>query len=221
VRLNTRPFKKLPGCRQEMFATLDQPALRALPASAYTYAEWQKVRVHIDYHVEVERHYYSVPYQLAKKQLEARITAHTVECFHQSRRVASHVRSYHQGGHTTVREHMPKSHQQYGDWSPQRFIRWAEKSGPATAGIITTVLTARRHPQQGYRSCLGILRLGKSYGEQRLEAACGRALLLGTSSYKSIASILKHGLDAKPLPAQQELNIPADHDNIRGPAYYD
>ena len=219
-RLNTRPFKKLPGCRQEWFTSLDQPALRALPVTPYTYAEWKKVRVHIDYHIEVDRHYYSVPYQLVKKQLEARITEHTVECFHQSKRVASHVRSHGKGGHTTVREHMPKSHQQYSDWSPQRLVRWAEKSGPATARVITTVLAARAHPQQGYRSCLGILRLGKSYGEERLEAACRRALLLGSIRYKSIESILKHGLDNKPLPEQIELSLPEDHDNIRGPSYY-
>ena len=218
--MNTRPFRKLPGCRQDMFASLDQPALRALPANAYTYAEWKKVRVHIDHHVEVDRHYYSVPYQLVKQQLDARITDHTVECFHKSKRVSSYVRSFQKGGHTTVREHMPKAHQQYGDWSPGRFIQWAEKNGPSTAGVITRALSSRRHPQQSYRTCLGILRLGKSYGQKRLEAACGRALLLGTCRYKSIESILKHGLDSRPLPEQQELDIPEDHDNIRGPKYY-
>ena len=118
----------------------------------YTYAEWKKVRVHIDYHVEVDRHYYSVPYQLVKKQLDARVSEHTVECFYKSTRVASHVRSLCKGGHTTVREHMPKSHQQYGDWAPQRLLHWAEKSGPATARVITTVLTARAHPQQSIMS---------------------------------------------------------------------
>ncbi len=219
-RLNTRPFKKLPGCRQELFTSLDQPALKPLPVSTYTYAEWKKVRVHIDYHVEIKGHYYSVPYQLVKKELDARITEHTVECFYQSKRIASHVRSHRKGGHTTVREHMPKSHQQYGDWSPKRLIQWAAKTGPATAQTITAVLSSRQHPQQGYRSCLGILRLGKGYGEDRLEAACARALLLGTCRYKSIESILKHGLDHKPIPEQQELNLPEDHDNIRGPNYY-
>jgi len=220
VRLNDRPFRKLPGSRQEMFTSIDQPALRALPANAYTYAEWKKVRVHIDYHVEFERHYYSVPYQLIKKQLDMRITDNTIECFYKNKRVTSHVRSFFKGGHTTVREHMPKSHQQYADWSPQRFISWAEKIGPSTAGVITQSLSSRRHPQQSYRSCLGILQLGKPYGDKRLEAACGRALLLGSYRYKSIESILKHGLDSKPLPEQQELDIPEDHDNIRGPSYY-
>jgi transposase len=115
---------------------------------------------------------------------------------------------------------MPEAHRQYGDWSPQRLISWAEKSGPCTARVITAVLSSRRHPQQGYRTCLGILRLGKSYGDERLEAACQRALLLGTHRYKSIESILKNGLDKRPLPQQQELSLPEDHDNIRGPSYY-
>ena len=219
-RLNQRPFKKLPGCRAERFAMLDQGALKPLPASPYVYAEWKKVRVHIDYHVEIDRHYYSVPCPLVKRQLDARITEHTIECFDNGKRVASHVRSRQKGAHTTVREHMPRSHQQYGDWSPQRLAAWAEKTGPSTAKVITTVLSSRKHPQQGYRSCLGILRLGKSYGEQRLEAACGRALLLGSARYKSIESILKHGLDRKSAPEQQELNLPQDHDNLRGPDYY-
>ena len=170
--------------------------------------------------MEIEGHYYSVPHQLIKKQLDARITDHTVECFHKNKRVSSHLRSFQKGRHTTVREHMPKSHQQYADWSPERLIKWAESIGASTAHIITAVLSSRRHPQQGFRSCLGILRLGKSYGNDRLEAACGRALLLGTHRYKSIESILKHGLDNKPLPEQQELNLPEDHDNIRGPSYY-
>src|SRR5690554_6707866 len=220
VGLNTRPFRKLPGCRKDMFSALDEPALRALPASAYTYAEWKKVRVHMDYHIEFERHYYSVPYQLVKKQLEARVTDNTLECFYKNKRVASHLRSFMQGSHTTVREHMPKSHQKYAEWSPQRFIQWAEKIGPSTAGVIAQALSSRRHPQQSYRSCLGILRLEKPYGDKRLEAACGRALLLGSYRYKSIESILKHGLDSRPLLQQQELDIPEDHDNIRGPTYY-
>lgn len=220
VSLNERPFKKLPGTRALLFAQLDRPALQPLPTTPYTYAEWKKVRVHIDYHVEVEGHYYSVPYQLTKLQLDARMTAGTVECFHKGKRVASHIRSPQKGGHTTVTAHMPEAHRKSGDWSPQRLISWAEKTGTSTARVIATILTSRRHPQQGYRSCLGILRLGKSYGDERLEAACQWALLLGTHRYKSIESILKHGLDSRPVPEQQELNLPEDHDNIRGPSYY-
>lgn len=194
--------------------------MKSLPATPYTYAEWKKVRVHIDYHVEVEGHYYSVPYQLIKQQLDARLTANTLECFCKGQRVASHPRSWLKGRHTTQPEHMPESHRQYGDWSPERLIQWAEKFGSSTAHTITIILSSRRHPQQGYRTCLGILRLGKTYGNDRLEAACQRALLLGTQRYKSIESILKHGLDKQPVPEQQELTLPEDHDNIRGPDYY-
>ena len=191
-----------------------------MPAQAYSYAEWKKVRVHIDYHVQVEGHYYSVPYTLVKKQLDARFNQHTVECFHQGKRVASHVRSFVRGGHSTVTEHMPESHRQYGDWSPQRLVNWASQTGPGTTEIITRILAARQHPQQGFRSCLGIMRLAKSYSKQRLEAACQRALTLGSYRYKSIESILKHGLDQQALATQQELELPQDHDNVRGSSYY-
>jgi len=218
--LNARPFKKLPGSRQSQFDAIDRPALSALPEQPYHYAEWKKVRVHIDYHVEIEGHYYSVPYTLVKLQLDARFTQHTVECFHKGKRVASHCRSYQRGGHTTIAEHMPESHRQYGDWSPQRLVSWASQTGPGTAEIITRILAARQHPQQGYRSCLGIMRLGKSYSKQRLEAACQRALTLGSYRYKSIESILKHGLDQQAPATQQELELPQDHDNVRGSSYY-
>jgi transposase len=219
-RLNDRPFKKLPGSRRTLFETLERPALNPLPTEPYLYAEWKKVRVHIDYHVEVDHHYYSVPHPLAGKQLHARFTATTVECFHRGVRVASHLRSHLRARHTTLPEHMPEKHRRMGQWSPERFIQWAEKTGPATARLITHLLSARRHPEQSYRSCLGILRLAKSYGDPRLEAACQRALTLGTYAVRSIESILKHRLDEQPLSEPQELPLPLDHDNIRGPSYY-
>jgi transposase len=217
--LNNRPFKKLPGTRRQAFEQIDQPALHPLPATPYVFATWKKVRVHIDYHVELDGHYYSVPYTLVKQQLDARLTANTVECFHKGHRIASHVRSHLKGRHTTVTEHMPKAHREYAEWTPQRLVRWAEKTGPATAGVITHVLS-RPHPQQGFRSCLGIMRLGERFGQQRLEAACRRALLLNACRYKSIESILSRGLDRQPLPGQQELSLPAAHDHLRGPDYY-
>jgi transposase len=220
VRLNDRPFRKLPGCRREHFEQLDRPALQSLPAEPYVYAEWKKARVHIDYHVAVDGHYYSVPYALIKKAVEVRITRNTIECFHKGNRVASHRRSYHKGSHTTVEAHMPEAHRQAGEWSPERLAKWAAQTGPATEKLIRTVLGSRKHPQQAYRSCLGILRLGKAYGDERLEAACRRALTLGSCRYKSIESILKHRLDEHPVEEQQELPLPEGHDNIRGPAYY-
>jgi transposase len=219
-RLNTRPFKKLPGSRRELFEQIDRPALRPLPAQPYEFAEWKKVRVNIDYHVEVDAHYYSVPYQLVRKSLEARFTERTVECFHKGQRVASHPRSRLKGRHTTVPEHMPASHRSYAEWTPQRLVRWAAKTGPATASVVQSILERRAHPQQGFRSALGILRLGKSFGEERLEAACRRALRLGACSYKSIESILRQGLDRQALPEQQELELSIEHENIRGSDYY-
>lgn len=218
--LNARSFKKLPGSRREHFQCLDKPALQPLPAEPYVYAEWKKARVHIDYHVAVDGHYYSVPHALIKKQLDVRITQNTIECFHRGQRVASHRRANQKGRHTTLAAHMPQAHRQAGDWSPQRLAGWAARTGPATEQLILNVLSARKHPQQAYRSCLGILRLGKAYGDARLEAACQRALALGSHSYKSVESILRHHLDAQPLAEPTEPALPEDHDNLRGPSYY-
>src|SRR2546429_1070159 len=218
--LNARPFKKLPGSRQALFETLDRPALRPLPAQPYEYAEWKLARVNIDYHVEVEGHYYSVPYALVRQQLDVRLSASVVELFAKGKRVASHLRSPHKGRHSTVAAHMPKAHQQYAEWTPQRVIHWAATSGPATAQVVETILASRPHPQQGFRSCLGIMRLGKSYSPERLEAACRRALTLGACSYKSIESILKKGLDRQPLPQPPDGMARPSHPNIPGPHYY-
>jgi transposase len=220
TELNQKPFQKLPGSRRSLFEDLDRPALKPLPACSYQYAEWKKARVNIDYHIEVERHYYSVPHQLITKQLDVRITTATIECFYKNKRVASHIRSFRQGHHTTVKEHMPKSHQKWAEWTPQRFIRWAEKIGPQTAQLIEAVLSSRSVPQQGFRSCLGVLRLAKSYGDQRLEAACKRAVAIGGASYRSVASILKHNLDQKPLSNEAATVNPIRHINIRGSHYY-
>ena len=218
--LNARPFKKLPGSRQELLDTLDRPALRPLPVQPYEYAEWKLARVNIDYHVEVEGHYYSVPYTLVRQQLDVCLSAHVVELFHRGKRVASHRRSPLKGRHSTIAAHMPTAHQRYAEWTPQRLIHWAAHSGPATAKVVETILASRPHPQQGFRSCLGIMRLGKSYGDERLEAACQRALALGACSYKSLESILKHGLDRRPLPPQPDATAGPVHANIRGPHYY-
>lgn len=220
-RLNDRPFKKLPGCRRELYEQLDRPALAPLPAQAYVFAAWKKARVNIDYHIEFERHYYSVPYQLVRTEVEARVTAQTVEILHRGRRIASHRRSFKPGGYTSVAAHMPRPHREYAEWTPRRLLEWASRTGPATAELIGDILARRRHPQQGFRSCLGILRLGKTYGDARLEAACRRALKIGAASYKSIDSILKHRLDEQPLPEPAQPTLALDHhDNVRGPKYY-
>lgn len=222
--LNARAFQKLPGNRHTAFAQLDRPALAPLPAQPYAYAEWSKARVNVDYHIAVDGSYYSVPYGLIRQPVDVSLSIHTVEVFHRQQRVASHPRAVRKGQFTTVTEHMPPQHQAHAEWTPQRLIQWAQKTGPATAQLIETILTSRPHVQQGFRACLGILRLGKSYGDQRLEAAAKRALALGTTRYKSLESILKHGLDQQPLPAgadaaADDADTPA-HANIRGAQYY-
>jgi transposase len=220
AKLNDRPFKKLPGSRRTLFESLDKKALRPLPYQPYIYAEWKKARVHIDYHIEVKGHYYSVPYQLVKHQLDVRITRNTVEVFNKGRRVASHPRCLQRGYHSTLKEHMPKAHQKYAEWTPQRLISWAAKNGPSTAQLIETILASRPHAQQGFRSCLGIMRLGKDYGQKRLEAACSRALAIGGLSFRSIQAILKTRLDQRPLPETQQDSQTIRHVNIRGAQYY-
>tara|TARA_B100000959_G_C14966331_1_gene617892 strand:- start:878 stop:2419 length:1542 start_codon:yes stop_codon:yes gene_type:complete len=220
TQLNLRAFKKLPGCRRSAFEQIDQPALQVLPNQPYEFAQWKKCRVNIDYHLELEGHYYSVPHNLIKQQLDVRYTVNTVECFNRGVRIASHVRSYTKGRHTTIAEHMPKAHRQYAQWTPERLVKWAEQTGPSTAKLIESILYQRKYPQQGFRSCLGILNLSKSYGATRLEAACERALCLGTQSYRSIASILKQGLDSQPLPEQLHEPQQQAHHNLRGASYY-
>ena len=218
--LNDRPFQKLHGTRRSLFESLERPALKPLPTTRYEYAEWRKARVNIDYHIAVENHFYSVPYRLIRKQVEVRLTASTVEAFHDGHRVAAHARSWRKGGFTTDPAHRPKAHQEHLEWTPSRMIRWAEKTGPHTAATVTRIIEERPHPEQGYRPCLGILRLGERYTPERLEAACHRALAIQGVSYRSIKSILEHGLDRVALEEQAALELPQNHDNLRGPDYY-
>ena len=217
---NRRPFQKLEGSRCSLFEALDRPALKPLPQTRYELAQWKAATVHIDYHVEVDKHRYSVPSQLVQKKVEVRSTQSTVEVLYSGKRVASHRRSPDPGRFTTVTEHMPKAHQEYAEWTPERLVRWASKTGGHTEELIEKILTARAHPQQGFRTCLGILRLGKHYTPERLEAACRRALAINSLSYKSIESILKHGLDQKPLLDAQPPLPAIDHANVRGSEYY-
>ena len=219
AELNRRPFKRLPGSRQSAFETVDRPALKPLPPTRYEFAEWKRATVGIDYHVELERHYYSVPYRYARQPVDVRFTAATVEIFHHGERLASHPRSRLPGRHTTAAAHLAPAHQAVAGWNAPRFLDWAARIGPHTQTAIERVLQARSHPQQGYRTALGILRLAKAYGNGRLEAACQRAARLRAISYRSLASILKHGLDRQTAtPAQASL--PLHHANVRGPAYY-
>jgi transposase len=224
VDLNHRPFKKLEGCRASAFAAIDRPAMRPLPGLRYEYAEWLRAKVNVDYHVEVDGHYYSVPHALVGQHVMARFTASVVECCFKGRRVSAHVRSYARGKHTTIAEHMPESHRRHQQWTPGRLLNWAQKIGAGTRAVVQWQFDHRPHPEQGYRSCLGLLNLARAYGEERLEAACRRALTIGSPTRKRILAILKAKLDQHPeLFAASDIPAPTaarTHANVRGPDYF-
>ena len=214
-----RVLRRVGMTRRQLFEELDRPALKPLPAESYVYAEWRRRRAGLDYHVEVERHYYSVPYRFAREPIEARITARTIELFHQGERVAAHMRGSGNGRHTTTPEHMPSSHKRFADWTVERITRESAAIGVCTALLCEKILVDRPHPEQGFRACLGIVRLARSFGRDRVEAACSRALDIGARTYGSVRSILDQGLDQ--VPATSAVNgLPIDHLNIRGPRYY-
>jgi len=221
-KLNHRPFKKLDGSRVSCFKEMEQKELLPLPAERYELVQWQKARINIDYHVELFKHYYSVPYELREqvKEVYIRYTERTVEVLCGNKRVASHLRDDTKGRHTTVKKHMPESHRRYLEWSPSRIINWAKQTGESTVQIIEGIMNRRKHPEQGYRSCLGILRLAKKYSPARLEAACRRACIIRAYSYKSVCSILETGLDKQPL-SRPEQQLIIKHENIRGSHYFD
>jgi transposase len=218
VDLNDRELRGWGRSRRQLFDELDRPALMRLPDEPYEYAEWKRCRVNLDYHVEIAKHYYSVPHSLARQEVEARITARAVEIFLRGKRVASHLRSTLPHRPTTVAEHMPSSHRRYRDWTHERIRHDAAKVGHDADTLIDVILRSRPHPEQGFRSAIGILGLVKRYGPERVDAACARALLLNSRSYKSVASILKNGTD-KTAAATQETPI-LFHSNIRGRGYY-
>jgi transposase len=220
-KLNNRKLRKLDITRARLFDELDRPALRPLPAEPFSVTAIKRVKVNIDYHVEIEGHYYSAPYQLMHQELEAFISSSTIELVHKGNRIATHVRSFIPGKHTTQPEHRPKNHQQYLEWTPERIIHWAQTIGPSTAAAVAAIMESRAYPEQGYRSCLGVLRLGKVYSNERLESACARAVHSRITSYKSIQSILKNGLDrqmVKPEAPSAAHNV--THINVRGSEYY-
>jgi transposase len=220
IKLNERPFRKMAGSRAELYRLIDRPALQPLPAERFEYAEWKRARVNLDYHVEADQHYYSTPYQLVGKEVDVRSTSSTVEIFYQGKRVASHLRSRLAYKATTDAGHRPKSHQAYLEWTPTRIIEWAGKVGPFTARLVEGILTGKPHPEMGYRSALGVIRLERRYGAERLEAASTRAVRLKLFRFQSVKSMLKSGQDSDPLPEMVPIPFPVQHENLRGPDYY-
>ena len=221
--LNDRSMKGYGGkTRRELFEAIDRPALRPLPPERFDYADWESARVDIDYHVKVDGHFYSVPYTLVRELVDIRLGASTVEVSLRGRRVAAHKRSFVEGGPTTVKEHMPKAHQESLQWPPSRLIAWAQKVGPHVEQMVCTILAERPHPEQGYRTCIGVLHLAKHYGDERLDKACERALKSGARSYRHVKAILKNNLDRVSLDDEDtdEMRAPIIHENVRGPGYY-
>jgi transposase len=217
--LNLRRMEHLGKSRRELFESLDRPALKPLPEQPYEPAEWKRAKVGIDYHVPYQRHYYSVPYEMRHKDVYLRATGKTIEIFFRGQRIASHLRDDTPGYHSTLPDHMPASHRAFMDWTPERFLRWAEKSGPATTEMVRTLLVSRAHPEQGYRSSLGLMRLETRYGKERLEDACRRALHFSLHSYRGVKNILDVGLDR--IRPENEVSPPEKpHPNIRGRGYY-
>jgi len=219
-QLNGRPMQKIGKSRHEQWELFDRPALKPLPPCRYELAQWKKCRVNIDYHIEVERHPYSVPYQLVGEELEARYTTSIVEVYHNNRRIVSHPRRYdHQP--STLAEHMPSSHRAHAEWTPSRLIHWADKTGPAAGRVVAGILESRPHPEQGYRACLGLMRLGRLYGAERLEAACNRAERLHSYSYRTVKNILTSSQDRLPFEDDSHTDVATPlHTNIRGAQYY-
>jgi transposase len=219
--LNTRVMVRYKASRRELFERLERSVLKPLPTDRFSYGEWKKATPSIDYHVVYDDHFYSVPYQLQGQELWIRATALTVEVFHGEKRVASHLRSYHRGRHTTANEHRSVLHLKHAEWTPERIISWAQTIGNHTALLVEKILAERKHPEHGFRSCIGIIRLDKKYGRDRLEAACARALAVGGRSYSHVHAILQHGLERAALPSRDaEPSAPIDHENVRGPDYY-
>jgi transposase len=219
-RLNSRALRKLKQSRRELFERFDYPNALSLPEKPYEYAEWKLATVNIDYHIEVERHYYSVPFRLIREKLDVRLSAHTVEVFQKGARVACHVRSFIPYRYTTLKEHMPPSHQKYLDWTPSRIVDWAKKIGPQTTLLVQKIIESRTYPEQAYRSCLGILRLEKHYPKERLEKAAERAVKFRALSLRSLRKILSSGLDRLEEAKQPSDSLLPTHENIRGKLYY-
>ncbi len=216
--MNNRLLRKLGASRAELLESLERPALSALPAVDYEYAEWRLARVGLDYHVEIENFFYSVPHALIRQQVDARITQRTVEIFHRGQRVAAHQRRYGGPRHGTDVEHMPSAHRRYAEWTPERFQRWGADIGPETEGLILAIMSRRPHPEQGFRTCLGVLRLYRDLDPVRAERVSARAIAVGAFNYKSIASIIAHNLD-RIAPTDSTVSVDG-HANIRGRSYF-
>jgi transposase len=219
TKLNDRVMRKFGLSRRALFEQIERAALKPLPEHRFEHTTWAQAKVGPDYHVEYEKHYYSVPHTLLGKRVDVRVTTATIEVLHRGLRVASHRRSMRAHAYTTLPEHMPSSHREHAKWTPERITSWAKTLGPNVASLASEIMRRRSHPEQGYRSCLGLIRLANHYGAERLDAACGHAIKICATSRKSVESILKNGLDKASTPDSEKPPLAA-HENVRGPTYY-
>ena len=218
--LNHKKMQGKEESRAELFDLLDKPALQPLPARSYALGLWSKARVNIDYHIAYDSRYYSVPYTLLKKEVELRVTAEIIEVYHSGQRVASHIRVTQKYGASTHKEHMPEAHKRHAEWTSERILFWVEKSGSSMKEVAQAILESRAHPEQGFRACLGLIRLSDSFGVERAEAACRKALAISAPTYRSVKAILQNGMDRLPDKPEDPRSLPVEHDNIRGAQYY-
>jgi transposase len=217
AELNSKTMRDYGASRQELFEQLDKPALKALPAVSYEFAQWKKARVHLDYHVELEKHWYSVPYYHARKEVWVKATERCVEVYENNQRVALHVRSRRQYAHTTLPEHMPPEHAEVKSWTAEKFTAWGKAIGPETHAFVVNLLTSKPFREQAFRAILGLQRLCERYTPPRIEASCKRANFFKLSALRNIRSILEKDLDGLTLPQLAAEQIVLEHANLRGP----
>lgn len=219
-KLNNRKMKGYGLSRLALFKRTDQPELKPLPVYPFVFATWKTARVNVDYHIEVAKHYYSVPYWFARREVTVKVSEQLVEVFYDHGRIAAHPRSIAQYRHTTQPDHMPPEHWAYKHQSKERFIAWAEQSGPHTKAQVSAIFDKKVHEEQAFRSVKGLQRLATQYGPQRLEFACRRANSFGMTGLRRLKAILKSHLDEVPMVADEPDSPIIDHDNLRGQQYY-
>ena len=220
-QINNREMKHIGKSRKELFEIVDFPNLKPLPQRDFIFTEWKKAKVGIDYHVRFDSNFYSVPYKYIHSNTDIKATERIIEVFLNGESIASHMRAYEVYNYITKEEHMPQNHQDMLKWTPKRIKDWANKIGTQTGLLISELIKSRAHPEQAYRSCLGILGLAREYDNNSLELACKRANHFGSLSYKKVKNILKSGLFQEDTEeAIINETVSSDHSNLRGKEYY-
>ena len=219
AEVNSKPFQKLPGCRREQFEKVDLPAMGELPANRYTYTDIKRAKVNIDYHVEYKKCLYSVPYMYRGESVEVQASRNLVGIYFRNELIAQHKRA--KPGHpATEPAHMPQGHRQHKQWNPESLRSWAQSQGEEVGRWVDAQFASRDHPEQAYRTLLGLRNLARRYPARRLNDACGIANRKGLMRIKQISNVLKNSMDKLPLLEEESISLPQDHKNIRGPEQF-